>query len=1179
MLSNLYCYFHIRNVALLLLLLWLHTTTSSVYNVTPDDHYYPDATCHHCHNLQHYLLNTTKYFTSNTQLLFLPGLHHLHTELIIQNVHNISLIGSTTNGTTPNTVIQRNSSVGIVMTNITNLIVTNITVRSCLGNEYNNVTVLIKQCTNVQLRHVVIEESHDSYGIVGINILGDSHFSFVSSNRLDVIYNDTLVNIEYHSLIIDHYYLVNNDNCWIAFKFLQTAYKVKITLLDSVIQWKTNGSMILINFDNQGIGQSVVLIRSCQIASKAHEFQILVRENDYEILQGNLVKFEHCIFYKLTNNLIKILDGPDIYFNSCTFYNSANYKGHVIKKVSTTLIPVMTALIITNSSFLWDSVIIKQSLLLIHAGDLHLIGPIVFRNVISDDSIIELHRSNITLSNYIEFSSNNVKSIILHQSTEYFMMFASDNVTINVSHNSFTYFAMHKIPGRLEYKYAYCYFQYFSSSENVAVRENYSIIFKRNVEKLMNSTYNNLPITHCKWIPNSTFNSEIPLEVNKRYIKYISEVSVSNLLPQMNQKKNLCYCDTKMHYDFYKDMLDPIYPGQTMTLHVYADGPIIQGFKPYDTVVTVINDIDWLPPTACVITNTSELVQIANSYTCNALKYSISSNGNWCELFLRGSRDGTGKTDKYYIQLKQCPIGFVKLGGNCLCYPFLNKHGIKCNINDQTLIRPANVWILPIQHGDSYVYILSKQCPLNYCLPHSLHLNFSTPNSQCQFNRSGILCGHCQQGLSTVFSISHCQQCSNIYLFLIVPIAIAGLVLVLLLFILNLTVTDGTINAFIFYVNIISVNTPVFFPHVSSFTPSYTFISLANLDLGIQTCFYNGMDDYAKMWLQLAFPFYLIFIATSLIITSRYSITIQRLTARRALPVLATLFLLSYTKVLLVISRVMFSYSKIIHLPSRHTTIVWSVDANVPVFSVRFITLFMVCSVIFLILIPFNIILLFIRTLSRFTLITKFKPLLDAYQGPYKDKMYYWVGLQLILRIVFFTVSSLDRSINLIICIALFSLIEAVHSAFKPFKKDVKNYHEHRFNVNILILFVVAIFSQDSINMFAINTIIALAMAHFFMIVVYHIITYVPCKIFRNKLLHFSALVRWITKKQYTHPIQPLRLQSFANRIPEATNYTEYREPLIVQEYSRNASGKNMLYYAYLIAQLVFPRRNKRFFG
>ena len=56
------------------------------------------------------------------------------------------------------------------------------------------------------------------------------------------------------------------------------------------------------------------------------------------------------------------------------------------------------------------------------------------------------------------------------------------------------------------------------------------------------------------------------------------------------------------------------------------------------------------------------------------------------------------------------------------------------------------------------------------------------------------------------------------------------------------------------------------------------------------------MDDYAKMWLQLAFPLYLIMIAASLIIASRYSTRIQRLTACRALPVLATPFLLSYSK-------------------------------------------------------------------------------------------------------------------------------------------------------------------------------------------------------------------------------------------------------------------------------------------
>ena len=58
-------------------------------------------------------------------------------------------------------------------------------------------------------------------------------------------------------------------------------------------------------------------------------------------------------------------------------------------------------------------------------------------------------------------------------------------------------------------------------------------------------------------------------------------------------------------------------------------------------------------------------------------------------------------------------------------------------------------------------------------------------------------------------------------------------------------------------------------------------LSLFNLDLGIKVCFYDGMDDYAKTWLQLIFPVYLIFIALALVIGSRHFKLVQssRLTA------------------------------------------------------------------------------------------------------------------------------------------------------------------------------------------------------------------------------------------------------------------------------------------------------------
>ena len=69
-------------------------------------------------------------------------------------------------------------------------------------------------------------------------------------------------------------------------------------------------------------------------------------------------------------------------------------------------------------------------------------------------------------------------------------------------------------------------------------------------------------------------------------------------------------------------------------------------------------------------------------------------------------------------------------------------------------------------------------------------------------------------------------------------------------------------------------------------------------------CLYSGMDMYVKRWILLLYPIYLILIATSLILGSRYSNKLHCLTHNRALPVLATLLLLMYTSILQAIASV-----------------------------------------------------------------------------------------------------------------------------------------------------------------------------------------------------------------------------------------------------------------------------------
>ena len=156
--------------SLLLLSSLLHIITCTVYTVTPDDHYYPNTTCHHCHNLQHYLLNVTKYFTSNTQLLFLPGLHYLHTDLTIQNVHNISLIGGSANY---NGTSQDNVSTRLL---IKNLII------EISNNSANHAELLLsfKDYLYISLIHIQTKPLYKCYfQLEGINIMSSSYLSHI----------------------------------------------------------------------------------------------------------------------------------------------------------------------------------------------------------------------------------------------------------------------------------------------------------------------------------------------------------------------------------------------------------------------------------------------------------------------------------------------------------------------------------------------------------------------------------------------------------------------------------------------------------------------------------------------------------------------------------------------------------------------------------------------------------------------------------------------------------------------------------------------------------------------------------------------------------------------------------------------------------------------------------------
>ena len=254
----------------------------------------------------------------------------------------------------------------------------------------------------------------------------------------------------------------------------------------------------------------------------------------------------------------------------------------------------------------------------------------------------------------------------------------------------------------------------------------------------------------------------------------------------------------------------------------------------------------------------------------------------------------------------------------------------------------------------------------------------------------------------------------------------------------------------------------IFFPHDVSTSFLSIFIAWLNLDLGIETCFYNGLNAYSKTWFQFLFPLYIWLILSAIIFVSHYSTQVSRLVGNNAVQVLATLFLLSYAKLLRIIITV-FSSTELVYPDGYHRR-VWLYDGNVDYFKGKHIPLF-ITALVLLILIsfPFTMTLFCTQCMQRLSnkkvlsWVGKLQPLFDAYTGPYKIKHRYWTGLLLLIRVCLFLVFSLNTignpTINLLaVCISTSCLLAYLSLVGGVYKQWWLNLVETAFILNLLTL-------------------------------------------------------------------------------------------------------------------------------
>ena len=661
------------------------------------------------------------------------------------------------------------------------------------------------------------------------------------------------------------------------------------------------------------------------------------------------------------------------------------------------------------------------------------------------------------------------------------------------------------------------------------------------------------------------------------YIRPVNNNSISS-----NPIK-VCFCiENVRDCNVTHNDIGSIYPGGTLSLSLVIVG---QRNGTVPGIVILSPEHTELKPQQ----NTND-----TDPKCKTLNYTImaaQSIGNENIKLTVGNSDfRNGLIDDYNnvsvtVSIEECPFGFsiYQATKQCECAEWVQSlKTVTCDIVKKTILRKSNStwWIGVINSTHSMTNNINNTavyahfCPFDYCIrkDKELYVTEDFQDHQCANQRKGTLCGSCKQSHSVVLGSTRCLSCNKRNLVvrslgLVLFFAVLGVVLVVVMGVLNITVSEGTLNAIVFYMNVVKVNSSIFYTSLPVLGPMIdVFVAWMNLDWGIETCFFNGMDAVGKAALQFVFPLYLFCLSALMIYLSRRSLLITRIFGKNVVKILATIIFHFYAKIIRTIIDIL--RSTLLNNVNSESKLVWTIDGTVQYMHNKHTVLFAFAVIVTAVTLPYTLALLFIQCLRKRSdmrilfWVNKLKPFFDAYTGPYKNKYHFWTGFLLMIRLFLFVGIATNTNYGEILNITLIIVTTSLLLVFiQPgiYKSCVLNIVEAFTYANLTVLAAFTGYSLMFNYRNDINVIICIGSMFllFCGVIVYHVI------IKLSETQKWRLVKVWLLDKKWPwmkrKPIRSLILPYIdpdncadvsssddeLEPIPPVARYDEYREPLI----------------------------------
>ena len=472
---------------------------------------------------------------------------------------------------------------------------------------------------------------------------------------------------------------------------------------------------------------------------------------------------------------------------------------------------------------------------------------------------------------------------------------------------------------------------------------------------------------------------------------------------------------------------------------------------------------------------------------------------NICQLQLETDADFQIST-MVQIILLNCPPGFMYSNDNEQCECLVNHTHQNpvisgCELTSFQAYFDKFYWIG--YESDDAVDLLISPCPYRYCYedyisPGQLLPRVANRTTLDKFvcgnrKRTGLLCGQCIEGYSVALNSPTftCKRCKipslgTLYLLLSYIIPVSALFYIIMSY--NIRMTTGPIGAYLFFSQIISSQYRFAFDYsvkaasdetLDASNIVITIYSISNLQFFrhdvFSYCLFPNAGTVDILAFNLLLSFYPVLLVLLYFLLRRYCTCkwkcYQRFgfSTKSATHGVCAFLVLCFANINVLAFGILKSanisyidetnFGKVVHLQGSFKyfgNALYDLYATGSIF-----TIMTVISIPTLILVFHPIMILIVRYfewgdtkcvvfINKLLFIHKLKPVLDSFQGDYKDNLSFFAGLHSFLyRIIFFCIVVAASAVNtndlLLLMIAYFIIILLIQVLVMPFKRYIDN--------------------------------------------------------------------------------------------------------------------------------------------